>query len=119
MLPVQGECAVVAGHRTHTGDVAVVELDELEWLARPTGGVVVRLEERLGAGEALPDTRSDERAELALGTGTHPDDAIPLVEHDEWRFLLHRDGHGADIVRPVPEGVDPSAAGTLRQCPAR
>ena len=66
-------------------DVPVVELNELELCPRSPGSVVVRLEERFGSREAVPDQRTDQRTELALGIRTYPDDSIPLVEHDERR----------------------------------
>ena len=111
LLPVQLEASVRRGHGADARDVPVVELDEGERFAGTASSVVVRLEEGLRAREALPQTSTDQRAELALGLRAEPDDAIPLVEHYEWRFPLYRDGHGADIVRRAAEGVD---LGTLR-----
>ncbi len=55
MQPLQLEAAVLGRRRANAGDVAVVELHELDRLARAARLVVVRLEERPGAGERVPD----------------------------------------------------------------
>ena len=105
-FPEEIQVAVRARIGTDARDLAVVELNELGRLSRTAGGVVVRLEEGLRTGKAIPDQGSDERPELTFGVRTYPDDSIPLVEYDE-RRLRHRDGHGGDILRRASEGVDP------------
>ena len=105
-LPEEIQVAVRSRIGTDARDLAVVELDELGRLSRTARSVVVRLEEGLRTGKAIPDQGPDERPELTFGVRTHLDDSIPLVEHDE-RRLLHRDGHGGDILRRASEGVDP------------
>ena len=107
-FPEEIQVAVRARIGANARDLAVVELNELGRLSRTARSVVVRLEEGLRTGKAIPDQGSDERPELTFGVRTHPDDSIPLVEYDE-RRLLHRDGHGGDILRRGSEGVE--------QCP--
>ena len=53
-LPVQLERVVRTRYGADARDIAVVELHELDLGSRPPCGVVVRLEERLRPGEAVP-----------------------------------------------------------------